>query len=292
MAHPHEPEAITQARHLLAGYDVVLCDIWGVIHDGVTAYPGANEALTRFRAGGGSVVLVSNAPMPAPTVARVLDDKGVVRTAWDRIVSSGDIALSIIRARGYRQVHQVGPPRRDKAFFAALDGPIAAIEAADAIAVTGLLDDRRETAHDYAPMLSVALRRGIPLICANPDLAVHVGAELLPCAGAIAALYEEMGGAVTWAGKPHPIAYDTALEAAAGLRGAPVARDRVLAIGDSIRTDLAAAAGAGVDALLIAAGLHRDEMIDAAGSLRPDRVAAALAASRLPARAVSEALRW
>jgi HAD superfamily hydrolase (TIGR01459 family) len=267
---------IEHAGPLLGRYRVLLCDVWGVVHDGIKAYPGANEALPRFRQGGGLVVLVSNAPRPGPSVAHLLDEKAVVRDAWDAIVTSGDIALSHIAEAGYKRLYRIGPERRDSAFFEGLPGPHTPIESADAIVCTGLNRDRHEQPEAYLPLLEEALARRLPFICANPDLAVHVGEDLLPCAGAIAALYEARGGPVFWAGKPHPIAYRTALARVAELSGRPVDRSEVLAIGDAVRTDLAAAQGAGVDALLIAGGLHRDEVM-ANGAIDPVRLAGLLA---------------
>jgi HAD superfamily hydrolase (TIGR01459 family) len=284
------PPIIDTCGALLARYRVLFCDVWGVLHDGNIAFPAANEALTAFRAAGGTVILVSNAPMPAATVARVLDSKGVVRAAWDRIVSSGDIALRHIEEKGWQQIHQIGPPKRDKDFFAALGGPSAPIETAEAIACTGLLHDRTETAETYRPLLEQALRRQLPFVCANPDLAVHVGAVLLPCAGAIAEIYQTLGGPVFWAGKPHPIAYRTAFAAARDIRGSDISPAEVLAIGDSIRTDLAAAAGAGVDALFITSGIHRDETME--GSiLSAGRLAPLFPVGGVPAVAAASALR-
>jgi HAD superfamily hydrolase (TIGR01459 family) len=266
---------IERAGPLLARYRVLLCDIWGVVHDGIAAYPGANDALARFRRAGGLVVLVSNAPRPGPSVARLLDEKAVVRDAWDDIVSSGDIALSHIAETGYKRLYRIGPERRDSAFFDGLPGPPAPLDEADAVVCTGLNRDRHEQPEVYLPVLKQALARRLPFICANPDLAVHVGADLLPCAGAVAALYEEHGGSVFWAGKPHPVAYRTALARAAELAGRPVDRSEVLAIGDAVRTDLASAEGAGVDALLIAGGLHRDDVV-ADGAIDPGRLAGLL----------------
>lgn len=270
---PSTPAIIESCADLLGAYDVLLCDVWGVVHDGRRAFDEANAALAAFRARGGTVILVSNAPTPSDNVARVLDDKGVVRDAWDAIVSSGDLALAHIRAQGWRRLHQIGPARRDRAFFEALPGPSVPIAEAEAMACTGLVDDRKETAENYRQTLEAARGRSLTLVCANPDLVVHVGHELLPCAGALGALYEELGGHVMWAGKPFPIAYETALAEAARLRGGPVPRARVLSIGDSIRTDLAAAAGAGVDALFIASGIHRDDCLHE-GQIVPERLAA------------------
>jgi HAD superfamily hydrolase (TIGR01459 family) len=282
---------IAHAGPLLSRYRVLLCDVWGVVHDGITAYPGANDALPRFRQAGGVVVLVSNAPRPGFSVAHLLDAKSVVRQAWDAIVTSGDIALAHIAEAGYRRLYRIGPERRDSAFFDGLPGPHTPIDEADAIVCTGLNRERHEQPEAYAPLLAEALARRLPFICANPDLAVHVGEDLLPCAGAIAALYEARGGTVFWAGKPHPIAYRTALERAADLTGGPVDRSAVLAIGDSVRTDLAAAAGAGVDALLIAGGLHRDEVMSD-GEIDPARLASLLAPPAPGPVAVMRHLVW
>jgi HAD superfamily hydrolase (TIGR01459 family) len=258
---PPPPAIVEHCGPLLARYDVLLCDVWGVVHDGRRAFDEANAILSSFRARGGTVILVSNAPTPAANVARVLDEKGVLRDAWDAIVSSGDLALDHIRTKGWQRLHCIGPAMRDRAFFEALPGDCVDLSVAETIVCTGLVDDRRETAEDYRDRLEAARARALPLVCANPDLVVHVGPDLLPCAGAIGALYEGMGGEVVWAGKPFPMAYDRALAEAHGLRGKPIERHRVLAIGDAIRTDLAAAAGAGVDALFILTGIHRDECV-------------------------------
>ncbi len=267
---------IDRAGPLLARYRVLLCDVWGVLHDGVTAYPGANDTLPRFRKAGGVVVLVSNAPRPGFSVADLLAEKAVLRETWDAIVTSGDIALRHITESGYRRLYRIGPDRRDRSFFDGLPGPHVPLADAEAVVCTGLNRDRHEKPEDYLPVLEAALAHRLPFICANPDLAVHVGDDLLPCAGAIAALYEQLGGTVFWAGKPRPIAYETGLARAAELLGGPIDRATVLAIGDAVRTDLAAADGAGVDSLLIAGGLHRDELI-AGGTIDPDRLAALLA---------------
>jgi HAD superfamily hydrolase (TIGR01459 family) len=287
---PSTPAIIERCGDLLANYDVLLCDVWGVVHDGRRAFAEANAALTSFRARGGTVMLVSNAPTPSSNVARVLDEKGVFRSAWDAIVSSGDLALTHIRAQGWQRLHHIGPARRDRAFFDALGGPSVPIAEAEGLACTGLIDDRSETAEHYRARLEAARDRRLTLVCANPDLVVHVGDDLLPCAGALGALYEGMGGTVVWAGKPFPIAYETALAEAARIRRKEAPRARVLAIGDSIRTDLAAAAGAGVDALFIASGIHRDECLSD-GALMAERLAGLFPSGGPPAIAAATGLR-
>ena len=254
------PAIIEHAGPLLAAYDVLLCDVWGVVHDGVRAYAAAGAAFARFRAEGGTVVLLSNSPMPARWVKRVIDEKGVRRDSWDAIVSSGDITLAHVASLGWTRVHHIGPPR-DLPLFETMAVARVALEEAEAIVCTGLVDDRRETAESYSPLLERALALSLPLVCANPDLIVDVGGELLPCAGVIAEAYEAIGGDVYWAGKPYAPAYELAMNTAAGLRGAMPDRRRVLAIGDAVRTDMAGAAAFGVASLFIGQGIHRDEVV-------------------------------
>jgi HAD superfamily hydrolase (TIGR01459 family) len=285
------PAILGHAQPLLQRYDVLFCDVWGVLHDGNRAFAASNDTMTRFRASGGTVVLVSNAPSPSIAVARTLDDKGVVRSAYDALVTSGDLALAAIRTRGFQRVHRIGPAGRDDAFFDALTGPDSPLETADAIACTGLIDDVHETGESYRQRLTAAAKRGVPFVCANPDLVVHVGERLWPCAGAIAAVYEDLGGPVIWAGKPRPAAYIAAFEAAATVRGQPVAPNRVLAIGDAVRTDLAGAAAAGVDALFIASGIHRD-VVMVGGAIDQAKLHALLTEADIGAVAAMTYLQW
>ncbi len=251
---------ITNAGPLIAGYDALICDVWGVIHDGHKAYAGAGDAFARYRAAGGTVLLLSNAPMPSTWVAKVLDEKQVRRDSWDAIVSSGDIALAHIAERGYTRVHHIGT-ERDLPLFETKPAERVSMGEAQAIVCTGLEDDRNETAETYRPLLERALTRRLPFVCANPDLIVDVGGDLLPCAGVVAELYEAMGGEVYWAGKPHAPAYLLAIAKLAELTGRPPDPARILAIGDAVRTDIAGAGAAGLASLFIAQGIHRDEVL-------------------------------
>ena len=262
------PPIIANAGPLLSRYDATFCDVWGVVHNGHRAYAQAGEALARFRAGGGTAILVSNAPIPASGVERVLEKTGVRRDAWDAIVSSGDIALEHIGAKGYRRLHWVGPSERDYALYVRLPGPEFPLVEAEAIVCTGLRNDRTETVEDYRALIEQGVALQLPFVCANPDLVVDVGKRRLTCAGAIAAEYERLGGQVFWAGKPHPAAYRTALQRAGELRGRPPDLDRILAIGDAVRTDLAAAQGLGIDGLFVAAGIHSDAVLTEGRSIR------------------------
>ena len=286
------PPIIGNAGPLLSRYEAVFCDVWGVMHNGRTAYAEAGEALARFRADGGTVILVSNAPVPASGVERVLEKTGVRRDAWDAIVSSGDIALRHIAEKGYQRMHWVGPSRRDYALYIRLGEPQAPITDAEVIVCTGLKDDRNETVEDYRALIEEGVAAKLPFVCANPDLVVDVGAVRLVCAGSIAAEYERLGGEVFWAGKPHPSAYGTALDVAAGLRGTEPALERILAIGDAVRTDLAAARGLGVDGLFVTAGIHNDAVM-VEGEIDADKLAALFApAGTPPAIAAMPTLHW
>lgn len=286
------PAILANAAPLLARYETVFCDVWGVMHNGQVAYHEAGEALARFRASGGTVILVSNAPVPAEGVVRVLDRTGVRRDAWDAIVSSGDIALVHIAEKGYRHLHRIGPARRDSMLFKRLPGESVSLDLADAIVCTGLVDDGNETVATYHPLIDDGVARKLPFVCANPDLVVDVGHKRYLCAGSIAAEYEARGGDVFWAGKPHHSAYAAAFLKAAELRGARPDAARVLAIGDAVRTDLAAAAGAGVDALFIASGIHNDEVLTA-GEIDAIKLAALFAPPGTPpAVGAMTRLRW
>jgi HAD superfamily hydrolase (TIGR01459 family) len=285
------PPILAHAGELLARYDVLFCDVWGVLHDGHRAVAEACDALLRFRAKGGTVILVSNAPVPKERVAAMLEARAVPEKAWDDIIASGEIALRRIAEKGYTRLFCIGPKERDAATFERLPAKAVPLEEAQAVLCTGLNDDLNETADDYRALLQRALERRLPLVCANPDLAVDVGGRQYICAGAIADLYERMDGEVYWAGKPHANAYDAALRAAEAIRGKPVARNRILAVGDSLRTDLKGAEAAGIDAVFIASGIHRDETMGS-GELSPDKLAALFAPPAPPALAVMGKLAW
>ncbi|MEM1307747.1 MAG: TIGR01459 family HAD-type hydrolase, partial [Pseudomonadota bacterium] len=262
---------------LMAQYDAVICDVWGVVHNGRTAYTDACERLTAYREDGGRVILLSNAPRSADTVADILREKNVPDDCWDAIMSSGEISIREVAARGYQCVHHIGPSRDDDLFdqIAAARVPL---KDAQAIVATGLIHDRTETGEDYRDRLRDAASAKLPLICANPDLVVDVGGTLLPCAGSIAAVYEDLGGPVYWAGKPHADAYRAALAclsdllARAGDAATPN-KARILAIGDAERTDIAGAVRFGLDALFIGQGIHRETVMPDADTLDADAVA-------------------
>ncbi len=272
-------------------YDVVLSDVWGVVHNGVAATRNACDALASFRCQGGTVVLITNAPRPGEVVARfTLDKFGVPRTAYDGIVSSGDVTHALIAARAGKRVFHIGPPR-DLGLFEGLDAPIAPLENADYVVCSGLIDDTVETPQDYHNLIEAMHARALPMICANPDIVVERGDALVYCAGAIADLYAAAGGTVIYAGKPHRPIYDTALRIAKEKRGGLPPAQRLLAIGDSVRTDLKGAAAMGIDCLFVTAGIHAEEL---GGRDNPDSAALAqvFAAAGLFPKLVMRQLVW
>ncbi len=232
-----------------------LADVWGVMHNGVEPFAAACDACTRFRLAGGLVVLLSNAPRPAASVAAQLDRIGVPRFAWDAIVTSGDAARTLVGAFAGRNVFHLGP-ERDLALYDDLGVTLSPPEAADAVSCTGLFDDDIETPDDYRDMLTALAARQLPMICANPDLTVERGSKIVYCAGALAELYRELGGAVEYAGKPYLPIYAMTMATLAKLKGREVEKAKVLAIGDGIRTDIKGAATAGIDSVFVASGIH------------------------------------
>jgi HAD superfamily hydrolase (TIGR01459 family) len=244
---------------LARGYDVLFCDVWGVVHNGVAAFADACAALGRFRQAGGTAILLTNAPRPDAAVMRILDRLGVPREAYDAIVSSGDVTRGIVEARPGEHVFHLGP-ERDRPIFSGLQVTFAPLEAADYVVCSGLFDDTTETPESYGGMLAAMRARALFMVCANPDIVVERGDKLVYCAGALADAYAALGGEVLYCGKPHAPIYQAALGRAASLRGGtPLALSRVLAIGDSVRTDLTGAAAFGLDCVFVTSGLHADQ---------------------------------
>lgn len=281
---------LKNAGDLLSGYDVLFCDVWGVVHNGRTAYSAGCAALQEFRANGGTVVLVSNAPRAKPAVAQILAEKGVPEDCWDDIVSSGEIARTHAMAQGYTHVHHIGPDR-DLDVFDDISILRVSLKSAQALFVTGLIDDANETGDDYRARLKPARDRNLVMICANPDLVVDVGGTLLPCAGAIATVYERLGGPVFWAGKPHASAYHMAHKTAERLRRAPVEKSQILAIGDAVRTDIAGANAYGIASIFIGQGIHRDQVMPD-GEIEPAALCELLADDAPVPSAAMATLAW
>ncbi len=253
---------------LAATADLWFVDIWGVMHNGVRPYASSVAACEAFRRQGGTILLVTNSPRPRESVARQLDGIGVARSAYDGIVSSGDVSRSLIEDWAGEPILHIGP-ERDLPVFANLQAtPGAGVADAVVAVCTGLYDDEKETPADYAEMLAKLKARDIPMICANPDQKVERDGRLIYCAGAIARAYEALGGIVSYAGKPFQPIYDLALEIGSDTRGKSIAKDRVLAIGDGVSTDIAGASNFGIRSVFIASGVdvNANENVGAAAA--------------------------
>ena len=278
---------VERLRDLVDGVEVVLSDIWGVVHNGLEAFPEACEALHNFRKHGGTVILITNAPRPADSVQRQLRKLGIADETYDAIVSSGDLTRHFVADHPGRKMFWIGP-ERDSSIHRGLDPALAPLLEADYIVCTGLFDDETESAEDYRAMMLQARARKLPLICANPDIVVERGDRLIYCAGAIAELYRELGGEVIFYGKPHRPIYQRAMELAAERQRHPIKLNQVLAIGDSVRTDLAGAHGFGIDCLFVTRGIHAEDF-EGIDQLNP---AAVKELFGHPPRALTRELRW
>ena len=254
-------ELVSGLGALVERYDILLCDVWGVIHNGREAFPKACDALIRWRAEIGPVILISNAPRPQGAVAEQLASLGVPRAAWTAIATSGDVSRDLLSARAPGPAWRIGPAKDDP-LFEDLGLTFAGPEAAAFIACSGPFDEDTETPEDYRDVLAIAAERKLEMICANPDLVVQRGDSLIYCAGALAQLYERMGGHVIQAGKPFAPIYDLAMQ-----RAGAHDRSRVLAIGDGLLTDLAGARAQGLDALFVTDGVHAAEVLDVVGEI-------------------------
>jgi HAD superfamily hydrolase (TIGR01459 family) len=249
------PRLISGLSQIAASHDALICDVWGVIHDGQKHHPAAAEALMNFRERHGPVVLLTNAPRVPSEVAAQCASYGLPEGCYDAIVSSGGACRDeLIRrsAAGTLPLYYIGPDR-DLTMVAGLD--IVRTDIADAAVALciGLVDDVTETVADYAGRLAAMKARGLTMLCANPDLVVHRGARLLYCAGSLAEAYAALGGEVIYYGKPYLPVYEAALKAAGNPR-------RPLAVGDGLLTDIRGANAAGLDVLFIADGVHGEEI--------------------------------
>lgn len=294
------PRLIAGLGELADRYDVVLSDVWGVVHNGATAFADALDALSRFRAKGGAVILVTNSPAPSRIVRAQLDALGVPRAAYDGVISSGDVTVALLIERGGQSLFHIGAAQETGLFdeVAALTGEAprqAPIESADFVLCTGFIDFWREKPQDYDARLKHSYDRGLDFICANPDLVVEVDGIMSYCAGAIAERYQRLGGNVIQAGKPFAPIYRLALALADKARGSGSDRSRVLVIGDAMRTDIKGAANQGFDSVLVTSGIHREDLHSLSSdgdSLNAATLRQFVDAAGLRPTAAIESLKW
>jgi HAD superfamily hydrolase (TIGR01459 family) len=281
---------VSSLSEIADNYDAILSDVWGVLHNGVAAHPSAVDALQRFRIAGGRVVLITNAPRPARPIAQLLDRLNVPRDTYDAIVSSGDVTRAMLEPYRGQTLHYVGPEHENEGMFEGFDIRLGSADEARAVVVTDL-DDDDQTPDDYNDRMTLWLQRKLPMICANPDRVVEHGDRLIYCGGALADLYEARGGMIRMAGKPYRPIYDEALRKAEAAAGRPLDRGRILAVGDSVRTDAIGAANAGLDLLFVTGSIHAGEL-DAFGSPDPRAVRDLVAPSGARLRAFMPRLAW
>lgn len=269
--------ALAGFSEIAGNYDAALCDVWGVVHNGVAAYPSAVKALVEYRKAGGRLVFITNAPRPSGPLIAMLDRLGVSRDAYDAIVSSGDATRAMIAPYKGRVVHHVGPPTEDDSLYEGLGVIRGPAEEAEVVVVTDL-DTDDDTPDMYTQRVDIWLKRGLPMICANPDRVVEHGDRLIYCGGALGDLYEARGGKVHMAGKPYRPIYDEALRLAEVAAGRKLDKARMLAVGDSVRTDAIGASQFGIDLLFVTGSIHAGEL-DAFGNVDPQAVADLVAPS-------------
>ena len=288
-----EPRLLSGLSDVAKRYDALLCDVWGVVHNGRTPFADGCAALIRFAAERGPVVLVSNSPRPCADVAKQLDALGVPRGAWSAIVTSGDATRDELAARAPGPAWAIGP-MRDAPLYDGLGMAFAEVpEEAAFVSCTGLFDDDVETPDDFRDRLKLCVVRGLVMVCANPDRVVQRGGKTIYCAGALADIYVEFGGEVVLAGKPHAPIYGRAFAEASRLLGRVAEPSRLLAIGDGLQTDVAGANAQGLDVLFTAAsGVHAKEVTDAAGALSMAQVAGLLEKGGAHATYVMAELAW
>lgn len=279
-------ELIDGVGALAERYDALLCDAWGVIHNGVELFPGAAEAMLRFREGGRAIIILTNAPRPSSVIPAQLDRLGLPRDAYDAVVTSGDATRAEIERRLPASAYRIGP-EKDDPLFEGLPVKFSPLEEAGFIICTGLRDDHREAPEDYQDLLEQAAARALPMVCANPDIVVNWGGRLIWCAGALAEIYAGLGGEVVYGGKPHAPIYRLAMERTADVLGRRPEKSRVLAIGDGAKTDIEGANRQGVDAIFVAGagGVHE-------GGPDPETIRIRLEEAGVHAMAAAEALKW
>lgn len=282
--------SISGLADIAGRYDAILSDVWGVVHNGVAAFPTAVDALREYRKAGGKVVFITNAPRPSAPIIAMLDELGVTRDSYDAIVSSGDATRTMIAKYRGKAIHHVGPPTADDLLYEGLDLRRTGPEEAEAVVVTDL-DTDDDTPEMYRKRAEFWLSRKLPMICANPDRVVEHGDKIIYCGGALGDLYAAMGGMVLMAGKPYQPIYEQAFQLAEEAVGRPLDKARVLAIGDSVRTDATGAAQFGVDLLFITGSIHAAEL-DAFGKPDPQAIVDLVAPSRARLSGFLPRLTW
>lgn len=273
-------------------YDLLLCDIWGVLHDGKAHFKHAKQAIKSFKETHGPVILISNSPRPKSDLIAQLKSLDIDDDAYSDIVSSGDATRAYLRQFAPSGLAWRIGDVREKNLYEGIEIDLSGTpETAAFIACSSPYDDEKDVPEDYRARFDVAASRNIAMICANPDKVVHRGEKLIYCAGALAELYAQLGGTVIMAGKPYAPIYDLCFEAAKALMSSPLERPRVLCIGDGLPTDIAGANAQNLDVLFISSGIHREDTLKD-GAFCLDLTKNLLAQAGLTAKYASFNLEW
>lgn len=288
-----QPELLSGLSAVSDQYDAVFCDIWGVIHNGRQHFPPAYEALKRFKADRGPVVLISNSPRPRDSLVAQLASLGIMEDGFSAVISSGDATREYLRKFAPTgPAWRIGDPR-EQSLYEGIDIDLDGTpETAAFISCTSPYNDETDTVEQYRTDFEAAIQNRQVMICANPDKVVQRGDKIIICAGSLADLYAAMGGEVIMAGKPYAPIYDMCYAELDRQTGRAHDKSRILAIGDGLPTDVLGANGQGLDLLFIAAGIHALEATDDAGKLDPLLLKKLLDVQAAQARYVAEALRW
>ena len=252
-----EVPRIAGLSRIAGDYDLLLCDVWGVLHNGLAAKPPAIAALSAFREAGGTVVMITNAPRQRKSVFAQLAKLGVPDGTFDTVVTSGDVTRNLI-AEGPARILHIGT-EKDLNLFEGMEVELVGEQDAEIIVCSGPWDEQTETPEDYTELLTRMKQRDLSMICANPDIVVELGDRLIYCAGALAREYERLGGRTQIAGKPYRPIYDLAISEAEHIAGKAFDKRRILAIGDGMPTDIAGASAYGLDVLYISGGIHAQD---------------------------------
>ncbi len=275
-------------------YDLFIFDLWGVMHNGITAFPNALQCLQHLREHTRcEIIFLSNAARLSHSISAHLTSLGIKEDLYDKLLTSGDVTANIISTRAKKQIHPSGPkyfhigPERAQPTLDACGGQEVALEDAELIICTGFFREE-EHVDDYTELLKSALKLNLPMICANPDVIINRGDRIIPCPGAIAAFYEKLGGKVERFGKPYPAIYDCVFT-----QHTQVSRSRAVMIGDSLSTDIRGARQAGIDSIWIGSGIHADDlMMKPDGQLEPDKVQDVAKQAGEHPKAILPWLRW
>jgi len=254
------PRSISGLNQIAHEFDGVLCDVWGVLHNGRTKFPEAVDALYRFKEQRcGPVVLITNAPRPPHEIQAHLDSMELPRDCYDGIVSSGGVVQADLQGLNHAKIYHIGP-EKNRGLFHGVNYEFVAADKADIIVCSGLNDRSVEEPEDYREPFKKLLELNLPMLCANPDIVAEQGNKLVWCGGALAKLYEEMGGETIITGKPHRPIYNSALAELQRLSDKPLEHTRILTIGDGIPTDIKGAHAMGLPALFLSDGIHAEEL--------------------------------